>query len=58
MFALAGDFGCLTGPFLAGQAASLFGDDLRVGFIFSLIFPLIMLIAAIYLFIKTKKSKK
>lgn len=58
MFALAGDFGCLTGPFLAGQAASLFGDNLRVGFIFSLIFPLIMLIAAIYLFIKTKKSKK
>ncbi len=58
MFALAGDMGCLTGPFLAGQLSSALGDNLKVGFIFALIFPIIMLVASAYLFIKTKKAKK
>lgn len=57
MFALAGDFGCLTGPFLAGQASSLLGDNLKVGFAFSLIFPLIMLITSTFLFIKSRKKQ-
>lgn len=56
MFALAGDFGCLAGPFLGGQVSSIFGDNLKVGFIFTLIFPITMLVASLYLLLK-KKSK-
>ena len=56
MLALAGDFGCLAGPFIAGQASSAFGDNLKVGFVFALIFPIIMLVASLYLLLK-KKSK-
>lgn len=57
MLALAGDFGCLAGPFMAGQASSIFGDNLKVGFIFALIFPIIMLLASAFLFFKGRKTK-
>lgn len=57
MLALAGDFGCLAGPFLAGQASSAFGDNLKVGFIVALIFPILMLIASAFLFFKGRKTK-
>lgn len=56
MLALAGDFGCLAGPFITGQTSSIFGDNLKVGFIFALIFPIVMLLVSAYLFIKNRKS--
>lgn len=43
MFALAGDIGCMSGPTIAGEAASLAGENLRVGIAVAIIFPLLML---------------
>lgn len=58
MLALAGDFGCLVGPSLTGQAASLFGDNLRVGFAFALIFPIILAVISFVMYIRARKNKK
>ena len=54
MLALAGDLGCLIGPSGAGWIASLFGDDLKVAFLFSTIFPTVMLL--LIKFTKTNKT--
>ena len=54
--ALAGDFGCLAGPSLAGQISSLFGDDLKVGFAVSIIFPLTLAVICATLFIRKRKK--
>ena len=47
LLALAGDLGCTSGPFLAGQVSAAFGSNLRVGFAFAAVFPLLMLIFAL-----------
>lgn len=47
LLALAGDLGCTSGPFLAGQLSAAFGSDLRVGFAFAAVFPLLMLTLAL-----------
>ncbi|HBL40860.1 MAG TPA: MFS transporter [Ruminococcaceae bacterium] len=47
LLALAGDIGCTSGPSLTGQLSSAFGSDLRVGFAFAAVFPLLMLILAL-----------
>ncbi len=39
MLAFAGDIGCLIGPTAAGWVAGLFGDNLKVSFILSIVFP-------------------
>ncbi|MBQ7906477.1 MAG: MFS transporter [Clostridia bacterium] len=57
LLALAGDFGCLAGPFLAGQVSTLFGDDLRAGFVLALIFPITLAVISAILLIKKIKSK-
>ncbi len=57
LLALAGDFGCLAGPSLAGQASALFDDNLKVGFAVSIIFPLTLAIICAIMFFKGKKSK-
>ena len=44
LLAFAGDIGCLIGPACAGWIAALFGDNLRVAFIFSVLFPIVMLL--------------
>ena len=44
MFALAGDIGCMSGPTIAGAAASLAGENLKVGIGAALCFPILMLI--------------
>ena len=54
VLALAGDVGCLTGPALAGKISDLNGGDLRVGFLFSILFPALELIA---LFLLTRHRK-
>ncbi len=47
LLALAGDVGCTSGPFLAGQLSAAFGSNLRVGFAFAAVFPLTMLTLAL-----------
>lgn len=53
--ALAGDAGCSSGPYLVGMVSSAFGDNLKIGMLFAAIFPVVMIIAALFLLRKTKK---
>ncbi len=54
MLALAGDVGCSGGPTLAGFISGLFDNNLRMGILFAIIFPCLMLIS---LFLFKKKTK-
>ena len=58
LLALSGDFGCLIGPSLAGQTSAAFGDNLKVGFAFAIIFPLTLAVISAVMFIRGKKRKK
>jgi len=53
LLALAGDAGCTLGPTAVGWIAELFENDLSVSFLFSIIFPALMI-----LFIPLIKAKK
>lgn len=44
MLALAGDLGCSGGPTVVGLASGMFGDDLRMGILTAVIFPVLLLI--------------
>lgn len=57
LLALAGDFGCLAGPSLAGQVSALFNDNLKVGFAVSIIFPLTLAIICGVMYVNSKKNK-
>ncbi len=54
LFALAGDLGCMSGPTLAGLIAGVAGDNLRIGILSSIVFPLIMVFGLLTL--KKKKA--
>ena len=54
LLALGGDLGCALGPAAAGWIAELFGNDLRISFAISAIFPLIMVI----LLLANKKDRR
>ncbi len=43
--AFAGDVGCAGGPTIAGMVSSAFRDNLRMGILFAIIFPLLMLLS-------------
>ena len=43
LLALAGDVGCLMGPALAGWIAEAFGNNLRISFLFCILFPILIL---------------
>ncbi len=43
ILAVAGDIGCLSGPYFAGVIADAAGQDLRAAFIFATVFPIICL---------------
>lgn len=47
--ALAGDLGCGGGPTLTGFVSSAFNDNLNMGLLFAVVFPLVMIISAILL---------
>ena len=53
MLALAGDFGCSSGPTLAGIVSSSFHNNLRLGILAAIIFPVLLLIG---LFLSRQKS--
>ena len=44
MLALAGDFGCTSGPTVAGIVSDLFGGDMKVGFLAAMVFPVVLLV--------------
>ena len=56
LLAMAGDIGCLVGPTAAGWIAEGFGNNLRIAFLFSAIFPLVILIL-VGVTLKTKSRK-
>lgn len=56
VLALLGDGGCLVGPSLAGSVSSLFNDDIRVGFLVALIFPVLMAVSSLVLVLKRRKN--
>lgn len=56
LLALAGDLGCTAGPTLAGMISSVAGDSLRLGVFAAVIFPVMFLIAAV--FIDNRRKEK
>ena len=42
--ALAGDLGCSLGPTVVGRVSGMFGDNLKIGILFALIFPILLII--------------
>lgn len=45
LLALAGDVGCMSGPTLSGTVSGFFGDNLRVGILAAVVFPVLLLVA-------------
>ena len=45
MLALAGDVGCSGGPTLAGLVSSAFGNNLHLGILAAIIFPVLLLVS-------------
>ena len=46
--ALGGDIGCTSGPSVAGFVSGLFGDNLKIGFLFATFFPLLLTLLLIF----------
>lgn len=44
LFALAGDLGCSSGPTLAGAVAGALGENLRLGILSGVVFPILMIV--------------
>ena len=55
LLALAGDLGCLSGPYLTGMMSTAFGGNLKIGFLFSLVFPVTLAIMVLILMRYFKK---
>ncbi len=49
LLALAGDFGCLTGPVLTGLVSEAFGAKLSMGFLFAMIMPVLLVVMVLCL---------
>lgn len=55
--ALSGDIGCLLGPAVAGTVADAFGGNIRISFLFSILYPVILLGALAYLKAHSKSTR-
>ena len=55
LLALAGDLGCTAGPTLVGFVSGMFGDNLQVGLLTAIVFPILALLTALLL-LKRKKA--
>ena len=55
ILAVAGDIGCLSGPYLSGVIADAFGQNLRASFVFATVFPIICLVV---LWLQKRKKNK
>ena len=49
LFALAGDLGCSGGPTLVGFVSNVFSDNIRIGILFALVFPILLLLGLLFL---------
>lgn len=47
LLALGGDIGCSGGPTLVGMVSGAFGDNLKMGILAGIIFPMLLLIGVI-----------
>ena len=47
LFALAGDIGCAGGPLVVGRISGVCGDDLRIGILAALVFPVILTVGVL-----------
>ncbi len=56
LLALAGDMGCTVGPTAIGAIADSLGGNLKISFIFSAIFPILILVFMAVIHIYSKKS--
>ncbi|MBO5177018.1 MAG: MFS transporter [Lachnospiraceae bacterium] len=52
--ALAGDLGCGSGPTIVGAVAERFGDDLKIGVLSAIVFPVLLVV--VNLLLKSKKA--
>lgn len=56
--ALGGDIGCTSGPSVAGYVSGLFGDNLKIGFLFATFFPLLLTLLLIFSGKKKKPTEE
>lgn len=54
LLALAGDLGCGSGPTIVGTVAEKFGDDLKIGVLSAIVFPILLVVTNLLL--KGKKK--
>lgn len=52
--ALAGDLGCGSGPTIVGAVAERFGDDLKIGVLSAIVFPILLVVVNLLLKNKSK----
>lgn len=57
LLALAGDAGCTLGPTAAGWIAEAAGNDLKVSFLVSIIFPALIMLFLVLLALKSKRTQ-
>ena len=56
LLALAGDAGCTLGPTAAGWIADAFGNNLKISFVFSTVFPALIIALVAVLLIQQRKN--
>lgn len=56
ILAFAGDIGCTVGPGLVGAVSGAFDNNLKFGLLAAVVYPLIMIAAAGFIMIITKKG--
>ncbi len=56
LMACCGDIGCTIGPAFVGFVSKAFNDNLKIGLLWSTIFPIILLILCLYTVIKKRKD--
>lgn len=57
LLALAGDIGCSAGPTLVGMVSDAANDNMKIGILVGMIFPITMLICMLFWKLKQKKAK-
>lgn len=57
LLALGGDAGCSLGPTVVGFVSGVFGDELKTGLLAAILFPAVILAAALYLRPAGKRKK-
>lgn len=56
LLALAGDVGCMAGPTLVGFVSDSLNDNLQIGILVSIIFPVLLLVGLVILYLTMKKK--